>query len=820
MFIVTRFKERLPGYYCSGVLDQARRVSNKTKFFGQQFVLMKEVYNILHAADEDSEPYDEFNKIVLDLSKLRPHKFKKSKKATKAKGDNGLSSARFDHGFQDFKPQDTRLDNCLDFIMHGGSKLIIAGTLEKEDLHKIAVDKARRLMVPWLFLSEQEGNNLRNSFDGMQWQVIIMQVYEERTSCQVMDKRLGHISEAGLQVLEKQGLFGKESLGKLDFCENCVLGKSHRVRFGVGRHTTQGVVDYVHSDLWGPSQVESLGGKRHLIVAGTPQQNGVAKRMNRTLMDKVRYLLIQSGLPKTFWAEATCTAAYLINRSPSTAIEKKTPMEMRSGHPSTDKSVEELQVEVELQRLNNHTLEEDQTDQEDGDDEDAGDQETNHTPDLIDYQLARDREPRTRPKPLRRDGLSKEEQDLGVSRSSNWAKAVRHTSIQVILALTTYKDYELEELDVKTTFLHGNLEEVIYMRQPPGYEQDDMLIAFKSKAEIGSTKSLLKKEFNMKDLGEAKKILDNGKLVKMSLGGHFKLSLKDCPVRDCDVERMSKVPYANAAGSLMYLMVCTRPDITYGRMRTNRGNHVDVTGFVDSDYAKDPDKDRFITGYAFLVQGCVVSWKATLQHVVALSTIEAEYMALTEAVKEAIWLRGLLEETKHINVRYHFIREVLEAKTVKALKVGTEHNVADALTKVVPGLKLQHCLELLNVGVGYTSITPIIDKIRNFEDLLISGKAILVDKAGNPLKKVECSGDYESEDEVASVDNDMTRSMASERVGCGTQSLLEQWRDSYGNGNYDEDPYDDDMYEGQDLPQEIQAISDNLDIRVRGRKKK
>ncbi|GKC54615.1 hypothetical protein Tco_1077360 [Tanacetum coccineum] len=49
----------------------------------------------------------------------------------------------------------------------------------------------------------------------------------------------------------------------------------------------------------------------------------------------------------------------------------------------------------------------------------------------------------------------------------------------------------------------------------------------------------------------------------MPLGGHFKLSLKDWPVRDCEVERMSKVPYANAVVSLMYLMVCTRPDIAY-----------------------------------------------------------------------------------------------------------------------------------------------------------------------------------------------------------------------------------------------------------------
>nr|GEU43873.1 hypothetical protein [Tanacetum cinerariifolium] len=72
-------------------------------------------------------------------------------------------------------------------------------------------------------------------------------------------------------------------------------------------------------------------------------------------------------------------------------------------------------------------------------------------------------------------------------------------------------------------------------------------------------------------------------------------------------------------------------------------------------------------------------------------------------------------------------------------------------------------------------------------DLLFSGQAILVDDVGNPLKKVEFLGDYDSEDEVASVDNDMARSLASERVGFGTQSLLEQWRDSYDNGDYDED---------------------------------
>ncbi|GJT70655.1 hypothetical protein Tco_1029941 [Tanacetum coccineum] len=85
-----------------------------------------------------------------------------------------------------------------------------------------------------------------------------------------------------------------------------------------------------------------------------------------------------------------------------------------------------------------------------------------------------------------------------------------------------------------------------------------------------------------------------------------------------------------------------------------------------------------------------------------------EYMALRKAVKEAIWLRRLLKElgvelnTVAVNCDNQSADSLSQnhSKTVKVLKVGTEHNVVDALTKVVPGLKLQHCLELLNVGVG------------------------------------------------------------------------------------------------------------------------
>ena len=80
----------------------------------------------------------------------------------------------------------------------------------------------------------------------------------------------------------------------------------------------------------------------------------------------------------------------------------------------------------------------------------------------------------------------------------------------------------------------------------------------------------------------------------------------------------------------------------------------DVVGFVDFDYAGDLDKRWSTTGYVFTFAGGPISWKSTLQSTVALSTTEAEYMAITEAIKEAIWLQGLLENLglaqEHINL--------------------------------------------------------------------------------------------------------------------------------------------------------------------------
>lgn len=140
---------------------------------------------------------------------------------------------------------------------------------------------------------------------------------------------------------------------------------------------------------------------------------------------------------------------------------------------------------------------------------------------------------------------------------------------------------------------------------------------------------------------------------------------------------MLQVPYSNAVGRMMYAMVYTRPDISQAVSMVSRymynpgkghwqavkqilryiqktidvgllfeqGDTVGqgVIGYVDSDYAGNLDKRRSTTGYVFTFAGEPISWKSTLQSTVALSTTEAEYMVITEAVKEAIWLQGLLE---------------------------------------------------------------------------------------------------------------------------------------------------------------------------------
>jgi hypothetical protein len=213
---------------------------------------------------------------------------------------------------------------------------------------------------------------------------------------------------------------------------------------------------------------------------------------------------------------------------------------------------------------------------------------------------------------------------------------------------------------------------------------------------------------------------------------------------------MRNKPYREAVGSLMYASVGTRPDITYAvgqvaRFNDNPGlphwhavEHIfaylnftknwwlvlggqpnKVVGYTDADGMSNEDRHA-ISGYAFLIDGGAVSWSSKRQELVTLSTTEAEYVAATHAAKEAIWLRAFISQvfkpfnepmpllsdsqsaialakadnyharTKHIDIRFHFIRYAVADGKISLSYCPTEDMTADTLTKALPSAKAKH----------------------------------------------------------------------------------------------------------------------------------
>ena len=147
---------------------------------------------------------------------------------------------------------------------------------------------------------------------------------------------------------------------------------------------------------------------------------------------------------------------------------------------------------------------------------------------------------------------------------------------------------------------------------------------------------------------------------------------------------------------------------------------------MNFDFTGDLDKKRFLIGYVFTLSGCAIIWEVTLQSTIVLSTIETKYMAAIEAMKVAIWLKGLVgdlglqqddvvvffdcqstihltknqmydEITKHIDVRCHFISEIVSQGTIVVRKVATLDNPMDMMTKLVLLDKFKYCLDLIGV---------------------------------------------------------------------------------------------------------------------------
>lgn len=308
---------------------------------------------------------------------------------------------------------------------------------------------------------------------------------------------------------------------------------------------------------------------------------------------------------------------------------------------------------------------------------------------------------------------------------------------------------------------------------------DDFLIFSNCNTETEKLKSVLSSEFKLKDLGPVRRYLgmrinvnkecktitvDQQEYIEQLL---LKFDMSDCRTIDTPIEsklnlkKVEKcdetVPYQRLIGSLMYLAVLTRPDLSYPLSYLSQFNNgydethfnyakrvlkylkktkhycltynkenVELTGFVDADWASDSLDRKSYTGFCFVMNGSVISWQSRKQKTVSLSSTEAEYVALSEASREAVYLRNLMYEitgrqcaiklkcdnqsalklatshqahsrSKHIDVRFHYVRDAVKNKLIDIEYISTQEMPADLLTKGLLSTKHYKFMHILGI---------------------------------------------------------------------------------------------------------------------------
>lgn len=426
---------------------------------------------------------------------------------------------------------------------------------------------------------------------------------------------------------------------------------------------------------------------------------------------------------------------------------------------------------------------------------------------------------------------------------ATYAPVMRLESFRTILSIAASLDLEIDQVDVVGAYLNSELEEDIYMRQPPGFDDnsgrvarllkalyglkqagrawntklnhilvfvlnftrlhadfcvyvrrsgnaliiivihvDDMAICASNRTIMDALKKDLSQHLTITDLGpirfflglhiernrSARTILLHQSKYISTIVDRFNLSNAhpvstplDPSIRliPSTTSNSSDFPYATAIGSLMYAAVSTRPDISYAVQTLSQftsnfdnshvtavkhvlrylkntpkvgttfyANDITVSGYSDADWGQNPVDRRSISGYTFLVGKSLVSWSSKKQPTVALSSMEAEYIALAHAAKEAIWLRNLLNElefrqpnptivhsdnqgaiafahdsqfhtrSKHIDIRHHFIRDTISNGDISTVYVPSESNCADLLTKPLARPSHSRALDLLGMS--------------------------------------------------------------------------------------------------------------------------
>ena len=432
-------------------------------------------------------------------------------------------------------------------------------------------------------------------------------------------------------------------------------------------------------------------------------------------------------------------------------------------------------------------------------------------------------------------------QSQGIDYEEVFAPVARYNSIRSLLAVANICDWEIHQMDVKTAFLQGELEEEIYLKQPDGFIDEDRpdyvcklkksiyglkqaarcwnnsidgyllangykkstadsciyiksVVSTSGKVDfvvIANNVEMLKKEkavigkqFQVEDLGEIHHVLGmtvkrNRRLQTLSISqkNYLQGVLKQFEMENCksvstplqfgkkykalskEEKSVNVKTYQIVIGCLNYATLVSRPDLAvavgilskfmanpglehwkgikrvfryiqgtlnYGLVYTSDGSKPVLTGYY-ADWGGDLTTCRSTTGYVFQVEKNTVSWCSKRQGCVSKSTTEAEYVALSTACQEGIWLRRLLDDisikqhdptvifednqgaiqlsknpkfhsrTKHIDVSYHYIREQVSQNTVSVKYCTSKDMLADIMTKGLSRVQFQKFRDMLGV---------------------------------------------------------------------------------------------------------------------------
>nr|GEW44933.1 hypothetical protein [Tanacetum cinerariifolium] len=331
-------------------------------------------------------------------------------------------------------------------------------------------------------------------------------------------------------------------------------------------------------------------------------------------------------------------------------------------------------------------------------------------------------------------------QEEGTDFEESFALVARLEVVQIFVAYAAHKSFLIYQMDVKKTFLNGPLKEEVYVAQPEGFVNPDhpekvyrlrkALYGFEQGPRAWYdelSQFLLSKGLQIHQflrgifINQAKYVLEILKKHSIEKGQSIGTPMVTKPKLDADLSGnpVDQSDYRSKIRSLMYL-TSSRPVI----VQADYG--FELTAFSDADHAGCIDTRKSTYGGIQFLGNMLVSWMSKKQDCTAMSSAEAEYMALSASCAQVIWMRTQLKDfgfnynkiplycdsqlaivipcnpvrhshTKHIHTRYHFIKEQVENGIIELYFVRTEYQLADMFTKALPKDRFKYLVRRIDM---------------------------------------------------------------------------------------------------------------------------